>query len=137
MLAEAQVVELGGYVGGVVMLAPGDGQRGRGHAMEQAIEQGVREALGPVRPDVDEVQSREDKFEYETVMCVLKFLVCGGAVLSLFKCFRAQGGGVLTWVLIRVCRKIYIQLYTVFLAGKSPDTRSFTVYTYGSGQPYL
>ena len=27
-------------------------------------------------------------------------------------------------------------VYTVFLAGKSPDIRSFTVYKYGSGQPY-
>ena len=27
-------------------------------------------------------------------------------------------------------------VYTVFLAGKSPNIRSYTVYTYGSGQPY-
>jgi len=27
-------------------------------------------------------------------------------------------------------------MYTVFLAGKSPYIRSYTVYIYGSGQPY-
>jgi hypothetical protein len=27
-------------------------------------------------------------------------------------------------------------VYTVFLAGKSPNIRSYMVYTYGSGQPY-
>jgi len=28
-------------------------------------------------------------------------------------------------------------VYTVFLAGKSPNIRSYTVYIYGSGQPYI
>jgi hypothetical protein len=28
-------------------------------------------------------------------------------------------------------------VYTVNLAGKSPDIRSYTVYVYGSGQPYV
>jgi len=27
-------------------------------------------------------------------------------------------------------------VYTAFLAGKSPSIQSYTVYTYGSGQPY-
>ena len=27
-------------------------------------------------------------------------------------------------------------IYTVFLAGKSPNIRSYTLYIYGSGQPY-
>ena len=28
-------------------------------------------------------------------------------------------------------------VYTVFLAGKSPKIRSYTMYIYGSGQPYI
>jgi hypothetical protein len=28
-------------------------------------------------------------------------------------------------------------VHTVFLAGKSPYIRSYTVYIYGSGQPYI
>jgi len=28
-------------------------------------------------------------------------------------------------------------VYTVFLAGKSPNIRSYMVYVYGPGQPYL
>jgi len=28
-------------------------------------------------------------------------------------------------------------VYTVFLAGKSPNIQSYTVYIYGSGQPYV
>jgi hypothetical protein len=28
-------------------------------------------------------------------------------------------------------------VYTVFLAGKSPNIRSYTVYIYGFGQPYV
>jgi hypothetical protein len=28
-------------------------------------------------------------------------------------------------------------VYTVFLAGISPNIRSYTVYIYGSGQPYV
>jgi hypothetical protein len=27
-------------------------------------------------------------------------------------------------------------VYTVFLAGRSPNIRSYTVHIYGSGQPY-
>jgi hypothetical protein len=44
---------------------------------------------------------------------------------------------------IQMCRvgqnHIYIYIYglqTVFLAGKSPNVRSYTVYIYDSGQPY-
>jgi len=33
-------------------------------------------------------------------------------------------------------KKIY-GVHTVILAGKSPNIRSYTVYTYGSGQPYI
>jgi len=33
---------------------------------------------------------------------------------------------------------IYIYgVYTAFLAGKSPNVRSYMVYVYGSGQPYV
>ena len=32
---------------------------------------------------------------------------------------------------------IYIRLIYAYLAGKSPNIRSYTVYIYGSGQPYL
>jgi len=36
-----------------------------------------------------------------------------------------------------LARTIYIYgVYTVFLAGKSPNIRSYTVHIYGSGQPY-
>ena len=31
---------------------------------------------------------------------------------------------------------IYIGVYTVFLAGKSPNIRSYTMYIYSSGKPY-
>ena len=38
---------------------------------------------------------------------------------------------------VELARTIYIYgVYTVFLAGKSPNVRSYTVYIYGSGQPY-
>ena len=38
---------------------------------------------------------------------------------------------------IELARTIYIYgVYTVFLAGISPNIRSNTVYIYGSGQPY-
>jgi len=38
---------------------------------------------------------------------------------------------------IGLARTMYIYgVYTVFLTGKSPDIRSYTVYIYGSGQPY-
>ena len=39
-------------------------------------------------------------------------------------------------MLARTIHKIY-GAYAVFLAGKSPNIRSYTVYIYGSGQPYL
>jgi hypothetical protein len=32
---------------------------------------------------------------------------------------------------------IYIGVHTVFLAGKLQNIRSYTVYIYGSGQPYI
>jgi len=38
---------------------------------------------------------------------------------------------------VGLARTIYIHgVYTIFLAGKSPNIRSYTVYIYGSGQPY-
>jgi hypothetical protein len=37
---------------------------------------------------------------------------------------------------VELARSIYIYcVYTVFLAGKSPNIRSYTVYIYGSGKP--
>jgi len=39
-------------------------------------------------------------------------------------------------VMTRVSPEPYIYgVYTVILAGKSPNIRSYTVYIYGSGQP--
>ena len=39
--------------------------------------------------------------------------------------------------IIGLARTIYIRfIYTMFLAGKTPNIRSYTVYIYGSGQPY-
>jgi hypothetical protein len=35
-----------------------------------------------------------------------------------------------------LARTIIYGVYTVFLAGISPNIRSYTVYIYGSGQPY-
>jgi hypothetical protein len=36
-----------------------------------------------------------------------------------------------------LARTIIYGVYTVFLAGISPNIRSYTVYIYGSGQPYI
>ena len=39
--------------------------------------------------------------------------------------------------IIGLARTIYIRfIYTMFLAGKTPNIRSYTVFIYGSGQPY-
>jgi len=38
--------------------------------------------------------------------------------------------------LLGLARTIYVyEVYTVFLAGKPPSIRSYTVYVYGSGRP--
>jgi len=36
-----------------------------------------------------------------------------------------------------ICRVGQNHIYAVFLAGKPPNIRSYTVYIYGSGQPYV
>ena len=42
------------------------------------------------------------------------------------------------YIYIGLARTTYIyNACTVFLAGKSPNIRSYTVYIYGSGQPYI
>jgi hypothetical protein len=41
-------------------------------------------------------------------------------------------------IYVGLARTIYIRcIYTVFLAGKSPNVRSYTLHIYGSGQPYI
>jgi len=44
--------------------------------------------------------------------------------------------GMATTIYIHGVRTRIIWPYVVFLAGKSPNSRSYTVYVYGSGQPY-
>jgi len=44
--------------------------------------------------------------------------------------------GQYTYLRVGLARTIYIRECTVFLAGKSPNVRSYAVYIYGSGQPY-
>ena len=38
---------------------------------------------------------------------------------------------------VGLARTILYGVYTVFLAGKSSNIRSYTAYIYGSGQPYV
>jgi len=68
--------------------------------------------------------------------------VCGGwpepythmHIQCVLKCLVAVK---LTYVqsLLKLARTIYIRLYTLVLAGKSPNIRSYTVYIWSSGHP--
>ena len=50
---------------------------------------------------------------------------------------RAQSCIAACYIFIGLARTIYVQcIYGVFLAAKSPNIRSYTVYINGSGQPY-
>ena len=51
---------------------------------------------------------------------------------------RVVKAGEEVFISVGLARIIYIYgVYTVFLAGKSPNIRSYTVCIYGSGQPYI
>jgi hypothetical protein len=59
------------------------------------------------------------------------YCACSVAVASAYLCVIGQDPHIQGWP------EPYIYgVYTVFLAGKSPNIRSYTVYTYSYGQPY-
>jgi len=63
-------------------------------------------------------------------------VVCIVFLLLLLSSLTAVHDCVLKWGICRLARTIHIDgVYTVFLAGKSPNIRSYMVYTYSSGKP--